>query len=94
MISLEYVSGKQYRMPWNTGFRSATEKNVPHRNVMGRMMRLLKVAMLAWDLAIRAAAIPRNENTTQDRIVHTMNIGVRHSSMPPIPAAPRQSPRA
>ena len=80
-------------MPWKTGCRADTEKNVPHRNVMGRMIRLLNVARLAWDFAMSADAIPRNENTMHDMTVHTTNRGVRTSSIPPIPAAPSANPR-
>lgn len=46
MARLECVSGRQYSMPWKMGSREDTEKNVPHRKVIGRMTRLLKVAML------------------------------------------------
>lgn len=46
MARLEWVRGRQYRIAWKIGSSEDTEKNVPHRKVIGRMIRLLKVAML------------------------------------------------
>lgn len=43
---LEWVRGRQYRIVWNTTGSDDTEKNVPHRKVMGNTTRLLKTFML------------------------------------------------
>ena len=44
--SLAWVRGRQYSIPWKTTGREETEKNVPHRKVIGSMIRLLKIARL------------------------------------------------
>ena len=80
MHSLAWVNGRQYSTAWKTGLRLDTEKNVPHRKVIGRMIRLLKVAMLWCDFARRAAIIPRNEKMTQLSTMQTMNRGDSTSS--------------
>jgi hypothetical protein len=80
MARLAWVRGRQYRMAWKMGSRDDTEKKVPHRKVIGRMTRLLKVAMLWWDLAIIAAIRPSMENVTHDIITMSTSNGLRDSS--------------
>ena len=80
MHSLAWVNGRQYRIAWKIGSSEETEKNVPQRNVMGRMIRLLNVPMLWWDLARSAADIPRRENTMQLHTTHSTNRGDNTSS--------------
>lgn len=46
MHSLACVNGRQYNNAWKNTGKDDTEKNVPHRNVIGSMTTLLKVAML------------------------------------------------
>lgn len=43
---LACVKGMTYRMYWNIGGNIDTEKKVPHKNVIGRMIKLLNVAIL------------------------------------------------
>lgn len=42
---LECVSGKQYNIAWAVPGRFSNAKNVPHRNVIGKMTKALNVAM-------------------------------------------------
>ena len=44
--ALEYVSGSAYNIVCIQSGIDDTEKNVPHRNVIGRITNVLKVVML------------------------------------------------
>ena len=76
-VTLECVRGKAYNAPWNTVGRLSTEKKVPQRNVIGRMTRLLKVAIAWCVFASNAALTPKKENAKQDNTIDITKSGVR-----------------
>jgi hypothetical protein len=64
---LEWVRGRREIPSRMMGGNPESEKKVPQRNDMGKMIKVLKRDKSSWDLTIRAAKTPKEEKTEADR---------------------------
>ena len=74
-LSLECVRGSTYNAAFTGSGNRFSEKNVPLRNVMGRINRVLKVPMSWCDFAHKPTRTPRNEKTKHEVIRTKMKRG-------------------
>ena len=75
-VSLACVRGNTYNAAFTASGSRLSEKNVPLRNVMGRITKVLKVPMSWCDFAHKPMRTPRKEKTKQEVIRTKMKSGL------------------
>jgi hypothetical protein len=74
--SAECVKGKKYNTVLAMLGSWFSEKNVPHRKVIGRITTVLKLLIPWWDLITKATSTPNRANVKHDSINSKKNNGL------------------
>jgi hypothetical protein len=74
--TLDWVKGRADNTIFAASGSWLNEKNVPHRKVIGRITKLLKVFMFWWLFITKATRTPKSAKTKQDESIVARNNGL------------------